>query len=198
MSDLVAVVIVVLAASRLNIVLYSLHHMLIVALSCLISLLCWFNEYIVLRSCSGLPTLLAMECPLCHTVQYKKQWSDGQWKQESPIAHGIIGCKTCRAEEDRRCWAQGGLVERLNSKVLHERRPQVQQFTKHLKIGFECTWWTKLVFDWMQLLDANYRKELSYLGAVRCFDPTHYPPFVACPYLGPTLRSWQRGLCHAP
>ena len=47
MSDLVAVVIVVLAASRLNIVLYSLHHMLIVALSCLISLLCWFNEYSV-------------------------------------------------------------------------------------------------------------------------------------------------------
>ena len=57
MSDLVAVVIVVLAASRLNIALYSFHHM------CLISLLCWFNEYLVLlvaspNSCKNdLPTL---------------------------------------------------------------------------------------------------------------------------------------------
>ena len=39
----------------------------------------------------------------------------------------------------------------------------------------------------MQQLDANYRKQLSYLGAVRCFDPTHFPPIVVCPYLGPTF-----------
>ena len=57
MSDLVAVVIVVLAASRLNIALYSFHHV------CLISLFFWFNQYLVLlvaspNSCKNdLPTL---------------------------------------------------------------------------------------------------------------------------------------------
>ena len=85
MSDLVAVVIVVLAASRLNIALYSFHHM------CLISLLCWFNEYLVLlvaspNSCKndlpilphlalkerlvGWPmALLATDCQRLHRLQ---------------------------------------------------------------------------------------------------------------------------------
>ena len=63
----------------------------------------------------------------------------------------------------------------------------MHQFAKQLKKGRDCTWWAHLIFDWMQLLDANYRKELSYLGAVRCFDPTHYPALVTCPYLGPTF-----------
>ena len=60
MSDLVVVVIVVLAASRLNIALYSFHHMLIIALSCLISLHCLFNG-ISVGVCSVPPTLFAMD-----------------------------------------------------------------------------------------------------------------------------------------
>ena len=96
MSDLVAVVIVVLAASRLNIALYSFHHM------CLISLLCWFNEYLVLlvaspNSCKNdLPTLqqLALKEKLVgwpmarFSTDYKRHHRMQRLQEQSEAAPG--------------------------------------------------------------------------------------------------------------
>ena len=153
--------------------------LLTITLACLISLLCWFNAYIVVLFCSVLLTLVAMECQFCCTVVYKKEWSAGQWREWSPYANGFVGCKTCRKRQE--C----GPEVPLN--VLSSKAPFVQQFAVHLKKGRICTWWPRLIFYWMQQLDSNYRKQLSYLGAVRCFDETHKPAFYVCSYLGETF-----------
>ena len=82
MSDLVAVVIVVLAASRLNIALYSFHHM------CLISLFFWFNQYLVLlvaspNSCkNGVPTL-----PHLALKEKLVGWPMGRWSSDCKRHH---------------------------------------------------------------------------------------------------------------
>ena len=132
--------------------------LLTITLACLISLLCWFNAYIVLLFCSVLPTLVAMECPLCCTVVYKKEWSAGQWREWSPYANGFIGCKTCRKRQE--C----GLETPLN--VLSSKAPLVQQFAIQLKKGRDCTWWAHLIFDWMQLLDVHWCRR--FLRGLTC------------------------------
>ena len=104
MSDLVAVVIVVLAASRLNIALYSFHHM------CLISLLCWFNEYLVLLVAS--PNSCKNDLPtLPHLAPREKLvgWPMGRWSSDCTRLHrmqrlqgqseAVPGCSQ-REEED--------------------------------------------------------------------------------------------------
>ena len=61
----------------------------------------------------------------------------------------------------------------------------MHRFADELRRGRNWPWWPLLIEKWMQELDAGYRKEVSYLGAVRCFDDTHYPPWGICRILGP-------------
>ena len=84
MSDLVAVVIVVLAASRLNIALYSFHHM------CLISLLCWFNEYLVLLAHRFAP--VQNDLPTLQHVAIKDKmvgWAMARFSTDYKRHHGM-------------------------------------------------------------------------------------------------------------
>ena len=120
-----------------------------------------------------------MECPVCLRVVYRQGWSKGQRRAWSPYAHGLDGCKTCRRQQ----WCEPEVpLDVLSSKTL-----LVQHFANHLKKGQNCTWWLDLISKWMQQLDLHYRKQLSYLGRVRCVDETHKPAVYVNAYLGETL-----------
>ena len=113
-----------------------------------------------------------MICPLCSTWRSKKSWSDGQWAASRAITNGIIGCKICRVNP------------RPALDVLSDKRQLVHRFAQALQKGRNCTWWARLIWNWMHGLSADYRKGASHLGAVRCFDETHHPPHGTCPVLG--------------
>ena len=84
----------------------------------------------------------AMECPLCKQMLPARCWSESQWKDWDPTAHGLNYCKRC--DPQRVGITEEESVETLTQLEEWVRVFQHQQIQAHLA-GFMARWlqWTQ-------------------------------------------------------
>ena len=117
-----------------------------------------------------------MICPICGKYGSRRQWADSQWKACQPVCNGIIGCKPCRLEVEDFPLAHlefgASFVKRLERSLIVAKTHRSRFFN--------------LANFWMTRFSADFRKDLSHLGAIRTIDGCH-PVQFECPVLGKTF-----------